>query len=335
MFIKIEAGFQNKIKLILDKQKLKAENLDDIFKRLSHRLRNKEYIPPTVHINCRFTRTNQQHHLRVLIWADSRWRKKRIDCIVHQQRIYNLIKNKNISFSVPRIILHGKNPLVWELSEYIDGHQLPWKNLTQNNLKEYIKYVDIFVKVNRDLQRLKSKGISRRNWTDFCKHYVSLVREAHEREIIGLTRRKECIKFGRNFLDKEIENNPLVLTHGDYNPINIIFANDNHRPYLLDWDHLRYSIPGDSFARLWMFVGNEPFWQSCLLKEIRKMFQQKEIWNGFKVFVIYESLKQCQHEFKVAGDNIKTWSQLKKCAPKRSRMIFWYRKALYDLVSNY
>lgn len=321
---KLEKNIEKKIRDILKRNGFFPENIEILLSKLESRKKKKEFIPPTAHVSC--TRNGKRYHGRFLMWDDPEWRKIRKGCIQTQIKLSKI--KRDTSFRVPNIVSYGFKPIVWDISEFAEGKQIPWDNRSYYKLNDYIKYTDLFLKIIKSIWGLKTKGVKKTNLKEIILKSEKFVLKAFKRSLISEYEKKKYMDFLFSYRKKYLNKNTFVFSHGDYNPKNVIFPKKG-LPFVLDWDHAKYSLHGDSLPRLWMFTSNEPMWQKNFETKIKKLLNSDILWNGFILFALFEVFKQCDHEFGVLflKENADI-HDLQRRDKKRHRVVKSYLKSL-------
>lgn len=276
---------------------LTCPQFQDVLRKHRRRTKTFRYYPVTLHLRCLQSPGRGQVHLRVLVRNSEKWRKVRLEAIQHQLDLQSLTETMNLRFRVPSIIAWGGSPLVWDVSAYEDGFQLPWRNYLTDRLVHHLERAASIVDANLALQGVVLGRVPQ--FSESLLHDTFNLLFERGREIGFLSGRagRRIAESWSSWTDSG-RRGRYVLTHGDLNPSNILFTN-NHI-FLLDWDFLRYSRPADSFARLWMFLSGERRFQERLESCLRDVFSDSASWTEFKAYAALHALQQSEHEFRVA-----------------------------------
>lgn len=141
---------------------------------------------------------------------------------------FNQAMAENEGLSVPKIIEVSEYDGKWTItSEYIKGKSLA--QLMEENSDNMDSYLDLFIDLQLDIHSKRCPTLKRLD--DKLHHRI-------EQSVLSAT--------DRFALHTRLESFPKnsKLCHGDFNPSNIIIAEDGN-PYIIDWSH---AVQGNASA---------------------------------------------------------------------------------------
>jgi len=328
---RLEPHLRERVRTLLRRRGLLSADLDEVFDGSDAQRREHEFVSPTAHLGCWAPATGRRYHLRVLAWREPEWRQARRRCIRDHQTMHRLCAGRRLPFRVPVVVDSGVRALIWDLTEYADGYILPWRGHAPERLQSFPDAVTTFTRIADSIEALTPRGVRRTDWERFRIEMHRLHRAGRRQGWLG---ERTAARLA-GIIERELAASPgrrEVLTHGDFNPTNVIFPYDGGVPWLIDWDLLHYSTWGAAFARLWMFTSNEPAWQASLLDALDNSVRSPDDWGSFLLFATYEVLRQCQHTFATDGGAPSTIDELQATRPAGARMVRMYRRNLLALL---
>ena len=147
----------------------------------------------------------------------------------------NQARVDHLDFKVPKIkgveVIDGRCVI---LSEYIEGEKLI--ALMEKNEKDLLKYLTIFVDLQKKVQSVSYNGIT--------NSFEKMINSILESDIRATIRYDLCMKL------KNLSNSKNIC-HGDFYPDNIIVTK-NDEYYILDWAHVTFGNPLSDIANTYL-----------------------------------------------------------------------------------
>lgn len=294
MPIATESRIAEKIQEILDEQRLETDELFGI-SQLIRKYRTKKWtLPHSLHLNV-WNAKGELLHLRALVWKTEEWRNDRRDCIDNHRRIYASTQRTERGFRVPRMVRSGDAPLVWDLTEFVDARNLPWSYEGPRRLQEHIRRVDAFFRVSDDMASIRLRSVKPRDWDKFAGDLYKWSSWADRAGIMSTDAANDIQHITEEF-ELDLPRTKLALTHGDFNPSNVMFSTRG-KPWLIDFDHLRLSVPADNLARLLTVSWVEAGWRERVFAKALKRFETEQDRRGFVVAAAWHTMNGWRRDF--------------------------------------
>ena len=327
-----ESRIVEKIQEILDEQRLETDDLFAIGQQVRKFRQQKRMLPHSLHLTV-FDQHDEPFHLRVLVWASEEWRQTRLDCIAHHRKLYASTQRTERAFRVPRMIKSGNTPLIWDLTEYVDARNLPWHYPGTRRLHEHIRRVDAFFRVSDDLARVRLRSVAEREWPDFVSDLRRWARWANHTGILSNSAATDIENVTREF-EIALPKLKSVLTHGDFNASNMMFPTRG-KPWLIDFDHLRRSVPAENIARLLTVSWLEAGWRERVFKKADSRFDGPDR-IGFAATAAWHTMNTWRHELVIwPVRQIRSLDQLTRQDPKLKFRINQQRNLLERIIDEF
>ncbi len=295
MPIQTESQIVEKIQQILAEQRLETDDLAAIARLIRTSRARKQALPHSLHLNA-----SDKHgalvHLRILVWKSEEWREYRRDCIDNHRRMYASTQRTERAFRVPRMVRSGEIPLLWDLTEFVDARNLPWSFHGPRRLQEHIRRVEAFFRVSDDMARIRLRSVKPRDWDEFLGDVHKWSAWANRVGILTADATQTIQHVAEEFEIEDLPRSKMALTHGDFSPSNIMFPTRG-KPWLIDFDHLRMSIPADNIARLLTVSFIEAGWRERVFTKATNHFKDRDR-RGLAVAAAWHTMNGWQREFK-------------------------------------
>lgn len=329
MPVSIAANLEERLVRILDDQRLTSDELTSTLEMIQRKRQQSLPLSHSLHLNV--LRGDNRLHLRVLAFSGKKWKSERLACIRDHTALHRSISRRKVGFRVPRLIEWGETPLLWDLTEYIDGTNLPWRFPGNGRLSHHLDKVEVFARIDSEVGRSRIPDIHERDLHAFARDVERWATWAVRMQIIDRTSAQDARGLVRTFVDTGMERNRIALSHGDYNPSNVMFS-DNGKPWLIDFDHLRRSIAPEAMARLATVTYRDRQWSDRVIEFSREEFKGPE-WDGFLLAAWWHTLNLWRHYFALWAPvkGLRSLTQLDEAMPGTARQLHLQHKLMQRL----
>lgn len=335
MPVSVEPRYAEKIEQILEKEELVTDDLKRVLQFNADRQRDGRMVSPSLHFDATEDRPGgRKLHLRVLVWRSADWRERRQACYRHHRKMAELVNDSDLPFQVPPLVKHGSDPLIWDVTEFVPGVNLPWELHKRTTLSRHLHQLPAMVATARALEVLPVTGVSPRNWKLFVSEMGRMAAWAERMTLIDGAARKLIVDEARTLVSRTLPRTGQRLAHGDYGPNNILFA-EGHKPWLIDFDDLRYSAPGDSMSRLVAVSYSEKKWSRSASRAAREALNDDE-WQGFRTMHYWHTMNLWRQFvlLEPPKKGIKSLSELEDSSPWAAKQVAMSRWPMEELLAS-
>ncbi len=223
MAMALEPDYRNRILRLFEEEGFKPDDPQAAFDECDRRVAEKRQIPHSLHFDVTDETNGSRAHLRVLVWRSPEWRRRRLACYRDHQALERAVEADS-SFQVPPFLRHSSASLVWDVTRFVPGVNLPWKLDRPNGLHLMLDRVPTMVNIAQDLGRVRLVDIQARKLDRFVQEMGQLSAWSVRWGLMTTDQRTIVMAEARRLVSETVPTLGLRLSHGDFGPNNVLFA---------------------------------------------------------------------------------------------------------------
>lgn len=323
----LEPDLADRLRAILDAQGLVTDGLPAVLAEIDERLRIGRTPSHSVHLDVHEVGTERRLHFRALVWRSARWRRTREACIEHHRALHGLAMKRSLAFRVPAMVRSGTSPLSWDLTEWVPGVNLPWTLTKRDGLARHHGAVPVLVAIAGDLGGIDLQNVPARHPVGFIRQVGQWSAWAERLGVVEADERIRMVEIARAAVRQGQWVGGSQLAHGDFGPNNVLMpTTDGDRPWLIDFDDLRRSAPGDALGRLATVSYSEPQWCRAVVAAAENALDDAGR-LGFRAMAVWHALGFWRQMATIeAATKVASLDDLGVVAPWAHRQLTAHRK---------